>query len=96
MPRAAPSAATGGPELKFAGYDSLIVQGRTKKPVYILIRDDRVEIKDASHLWGKDTYETQKIMRQELGDERTKTLAIGLRQCRCSGAKRKGALTGPL
>jgi aldehyde:ferredoxin oxidoreductase len=66
-----------GPELKFAGYDSLIIQGKAEKPVYILIRDDQVEIRDASHIWGKDTFEAQKIMREESGDERTKTLAIG-------------------
>ena len=48
-----------GPELKFAGYDAVIIQGRAEKPVYLLIRDDRVQILNAAKLWGKDTHETE-------------------------------------
>jgi len=47
-----------GPELKFAGYDGIIFEGKAASPVYLLIEDDRVEIKDASHVWGKDVHET--------------------------------------
>ena len=42
-----------GPELKFAGYDLLILEGRSEKPVYLWIQDEEVELRDASHLWGK-------------------------------------------
>lgn len=42
-----------GPELKYAGYDAVIFEGRAKKPVYLSINDDRIELRDASHLWGK-------------------------------------------
>jgi len=63
------SAATAsfGWELKSAGYDALIVQGKAEKPVYIWIHDDDVEIRDASHLWGSDAYETDDILLDELG-----------------------------
>ena len=45
-------------ELKFAGYDGLLITGKAEKPVYVLINDDEVEIKDASALWGLSTHET--------------------------------------
>jgi aldehyde:ferredoxin oxidoreductase len=64
-------------EVKFAGYDHIIVQGRAQKPVYIWINDDQVEIKDAQHLWGKDIWETEALIRQELGDRDIQTLTIG-------------------
>jgi len=54
-----------GPELKYAGYDHLVVSGKADKPVYLWIYNGQVEIRDASHLWGKDTYETQDILRSE-------------------------------
>ena len=44
-----------GPELKFAGYDAIIVEGKSAEPCYIAIHNDKVEIKSAKHLWGKDT-----------------------------------------
>jgi aldehyde:ferredoxin oxidoreductase len=44
------------PQLKYAGYDMLIITGRSEKPVYITIEDDEIKILDASHLWGKDTF----------------------------------------
>jgi len=56
-----------GYELKAAGYDALIMQGKAEKPVYIWIHDDDVEIRDASHLWGKDAYETDDILLEQLG-----------------------------
>jgi len=65
-----------GPELKFAGYDNIVITGRADKPVYLWIYNDEVEIKDASHLWGKDTYETQKIIRSEI-DPDAKIACIG-------------------
>jgi aldehyde:ferredoxin oxidoreductase len=60
---------TFGPEFKFAGYDHIVITGKAAKPVYLFIYNDRVELRDASHLWGKDTYETQEILRQEIDPE---------------------------
>ncbi|MEE8469756.1 MAG: aldehyde ferredoxin oxidoreductase family protein [Dehalococcoidia bacterium] len=57
------------PELKFAGYDHIVFTGRADKPVYLWIENERVEIRDASGVWGKDTYETQAIIRSEVGPE---------------------------
>lgn len=54
-------------EMKRAGYDGIALSGASKKPVYILIDDDKVEIKDASDLWGKDIYETADILKQRHG-----------------------------
>ncbi len=54
-----------GPALKYAGYDFLVIEGKAKKPVYILIEDDKVEIRDATGLWGKDTRETPEAIRKE-------------------------------
>jgi aldehyde:ferredoxin oxidoreductase len=66
-----------GPELKYAGYDMIVIQGASKKPVYLLIDDDRVELIDASHLWGKDTRETTIRIREEQKDPTIKVACIG-------------------
>jgi aldehyde:ferredoxin oxidoreductase len=66
-----------GPELKFAGYDGLVVEGKADRPVYLWIDDDRIEIRDASHLWGKNPFRTQEIIRQEIGDENIHIATIG-------------------
>jgi len=66
-----------GPELKFAGYDGVIIQGKASSAVYIRISDDEVEIMDASSLWGLETSETEKRIRKELGDPKTRVLSIG-------------------
>ncbi len=55
-----------GPALKYAGYDLLIVEGRAEKPSYLFIYNDRVEIRDATHLWGRTTSETEDTLRAEL------------------------------
>ena len=76
-----------GPEMKYAGYDLIIIRGKSEKPVYLWINDDHVEIKDASHLWGQDTWVTQQMIRDELGNRRIRTLKIGPageNQCYCS------------
>ena len=65
-----------GAWLKYAGYDGLAVVGAADKPVYILINDGGVEIRDASFLWGKTTVETQDLLQEELGKE-AKVLTIG-------------------
>ena len=66
-----------GPELKFAGYDAVVVKGRASEPVYLWINDGKVEIKQASHIWGKTTGETQSIIPKELGDDKVRVLSIG-------------------
>ena len=66
-----------GPELKYAGFDNLIIVGKSKKPVYLYINDDKVEIREAGFLWGKDVYATENILRKEIGDEHIKIACIG-------------------
>lgn len=66
-----------GPELKKAGYDGLTIEGKADKPVYIYIKDDNIEIKDAKHIWGKETGEAQELIISELGDKSVKILQIG-------------------
>ncbi|MEW6298104.1 MAG: aldehyde ferredoxin oxidoreductase family protein [Thermodesulfobacteriota bacterium] len=56
-----------GPELKAAGYDMIIVEGRAAAPCYLWVYDDQVEIRDAGGLWGKTVWETEEHLRQELG-----------------------------
>ena len=56
-----------GPELKFAGYDMLILEGKASSPCYLWIYNDTVEIRDADHLWGKTVWETEEELRSELG-----------------------------
>jgi len=66
-----------GPELKKAGFDAIIVKGSSPTPVYLYIKDGKVEIKDATHLWGKDTGTTQKIIKEELADDKIRIAQIG-------------------
>ena len=66
-----------GPFLKKAGYDALIIQGRSETPVYIYIENDKVEIKDAKSIWGSDSYQAVDQIRKELGDERVSVVTIG-------------------
>ncbi len=66
-----------GPELKYAGYDSIIIKGRAQNPVYIAVNNDSVEVKDASHIWGMDTYRTQDALQEELGDPEVEVVCIG-------------------
>ncbi len=65
------------PELKFAGYDGIVISGASENPVYLNIRDDLVEIKDATHLWGKDVRKTNAILKRELEDKKINVLSIG-------------------
>jgi len=64
-------------ELKFAGFDVLVVTGKAPKPVYLWLHDGEAEIRDASHLWGKITGEAEATIREELGDQRIQVLQIG-------------------
>jgi len=60
-----------------AGYDFIILEGKAERPSYILIQDEKVEIKDAAHLWGKSTYETANALKKESGDEKSCVAVIG-------------------
>lgn len=66
-----------GPELKTAGYDAVFFSGISPRPVYLLIRDGEGTLRDASPLWGKDTYDTEELLRQQLGDNAVKIACIG-------------------
>jgi aldehyde:ferredoxin oxidoreductase len=66
-----------GPELKQAGYDQVVISGRSETPCYLVIADDRVEIRDASHLWGTDLWQASAAIRRELGDNAFQVAAIG-------------------
>jgi aldehyde:ferredoxin oxidoreductase len=58
-----------GPHLKFAGYDSVFFSGISEKPVYLFINNGKAELRDAAHLWGKDSFETENMLRSELGKD---------------------------
>ncbi len=66
------------PELKYAGYDKLILRGKAPDLVYVWIHNDKVEIRDATHLAGKGAIETAEILRKELKEPRAQVAAIGL------------------
>jgi len=94
-----------GAELKFAGYDAIVVQGRADNPVYLFLHDDVVELKDASALWGKGSIETREILKSEFGSssrvvaigpagENLVTMAILLADNDASGAGGLGAVMG--
>ncbi|HPK22565.1 MAG TPA: aldehyde ferredoxin oxidoreductase family protein [Smithella sp.] len=69
---------TFGPELKFAGYDGIFIEGKSEKPVYLLIEDDNVEIRDAADLWGEPVYKVTDILKERHGGKRKpKVLVIG-------------------
>jgi aldehyde:ferredoxin oxidoreductase len=66
-----------GAELKRTGYDAIIIEGKAEKPVYLWIKDGEASIRDAGHLWGKETKETQEAVRAELGDDRVQVAQTG-------------------
>ncbi|MCL6610227.1 MAG: aldehyde ferredoxin oxidoreductase family protein [Peptococcaceae bacterium] len=65
------------PELKWAGYDGIIIRGKADHPVYIWIDDDKVTIREAFHLWGKTVEETCQTIKEELDDEDIRIACIG-------------------
>ena len=69
-------------EMKFAGYDAIILRGRAPYPMYLYIRDGTVELRDARHLWGKTTHAVEEMLKQELGDKH-----IEIAQCGPAGEK---------
>ena len=66
-----------GPELKRAGFDAIVIDGRAAVPMYLSIRDGEAELRDATALWGKDTGETFDAVRAELGDTEVHVACIG-------------------
>jgi aldehyde:ferredoxin oxidoreductase len=69
---------TFGPELKFAGYDGILLKGKSQQPVYLLVNDNQVEIRDASELWGRQVYEVTRLLKERHGaNKKPKVLVIG-------------------
>ncbi len=66
-----------GPELKMAGWEAIVVTGQAVEPVYLSIQDDRAELRDARHLWGREPEGAQAAIRTELDDKLTRVLQIG-------------------
>ena len=64
-------------EMKFAGYDQIIIEGKNRKPIYIFIEDQEIQMKDAEHLVGKDVYETTEMIRKDLGEKTVQVATIG-------------------
>jgi aldehyde:ferredoxin oxidoreductase len=65
------------PELKFAGYDNIVIKGRAEKPVYLYVYNDDVEIRDAKGVWGRGVFDTEALIREEVGDEDAQVASIG-------------------
>jgi aldehyde:ferredoxin oxidoreductase len=66
-----------GAELRFAGYDGIIIKGRSPRPVYLWVQNGKAELRDAGHLWGRDTFETQAVIKEQLGDPKVRVACIG-------------------
>ncbi len=66
-----------GAELKFAGFDAIVVEGKSNKPVYLWIKDGEAELKDANKIWGKNVYQTEDIIWETLGDNKIIVSSIG-------------------
>ncbi|MBE0614468.1 MAG: aldehyde ferredoxin oxidoreductase family protein [Burkholderiales bacterium] len=66
-----------GAEMKFAGWDMVIFEGKSPKPVYLAIEDDKAELRDAAHLWGKTVWQTEEIIKKTHQDPQTRVCSIG-------------------
>jgi aldehyde:ferredoxin oxidoreductase len=66
-----------GPELRAAGYDGLWITGKADKPVYLWLSGSRIEVRDAAHLWGQNTYTTQEKVKEEVGEKSARVCVIG-------------------
>jgi aldehyde:ferredoxin oxidoreductase len=64
-------------ELKFAGFQHLLIRGKASRPVYLWVHDGEIEFRDAAFLWGRDTYECQELIQDDLGDTQVKIAMIG-------------------
>jgi aldehyde:ferredoxin oxidoreductase len=66
-----------GAEMKFAGWDMIIFEGKSPKPVYLSVEDDKAELRDAAHLWGKSTWDTEEIIKKSHQDPQIRVCSIG-------------------
>lgn len=66
-----------GPELRKAGYDGLWITGKAEAPIYLWVEEGRLEIRNAAHVWGKDIYQTQEIVKEEIGVKGARVAVIG-------------------
>ncbi len=66
-----------GAEMKFAGWDMIVFEGKSPKPVYLFVENDKAELRDASHLWGKSCWETEETIKEELHDPQVRVSSIG-------------------
>ena len=66
-----------GPELKYAGFDQVIITGKSPSPVYLFVKDGSCEVRPASHLWGKDIPSADRMVREELKDDRVQVAIAG-------------------
>ena len=66
-----------GAEMKFAGWDMIILEGKSPKPVYLFVENDRAELRDAAHLWGKSCWETEETIKQQHQDPQIRVSSIG-------------------
>jgi aldehyde:ferredoxin oxidoreductase len=66
-------------ELKFAGFDAIVVRGASPNPVYLWIKDGEAELRDAAHLWGRVTSEAERILKEELDDKRIEVARLARR-----------------
>jgi len=66
-----------GPELKYSGFDGVIIKGKASKPVYLWINDGKAEIRDAKNLWGKDNFKTEELIRKETGQKLARVASTG-------------------
>ncbi len=64
-------------ELKFAGFEAIVIRGRATSPVYLWVHNGEAELRDAAQLWGKDTGDAEAMIKSELGDKRIEVVAIG-------------------
>jgi len=64
--------------LRNSGFDAIVITGKSNTPIYLYIHDKTIEFKDASKYWGKDTYETQSLIKHELKEDRVRVVTIGL------------------
>lgn len=67
-----------GPELRFAGYDGVVITGSSNQPVWLSIVEGKPKLHDASDIWGHDSYDTQQLVRDYLGDQRARVACIGI------------------
>lgn len=65
------------PELKYAGYDGVVIEGASNDPVYLYVDNERVELRDASHIWGEKTDVTQHLLKDDIGEEEAQLAVIG-------------------